>query len=186
MSPPVRDSTTKLENVSQYATLLGYCSRKICPAKFSKTKFPCKSRRHGKQTFFFAYWVSRLCLGLYACTMPLNSSLQVVRFCIYRLYANTKAEFRGLQIFSKMQSPKSLSLAVLLGGYLSRISHLCNLSNHVVHIDSLSAGQSAPPTAIVLLDNNLSLSFQSFRQPAIDQPPLHDLTRKGIDIFFRQ
>lgn len=115
--------------------------------------------------------------------MPLNSSLQVVRFCIYRLYANTKAEFRGLQIFSKMQSPQSLSLAVLLGGYLSRISHLCNLSNHIVHIDSLSAGQSAPPTAIVLLDNDLALSFQSFRQPAIDQPPLHDLTCKRIDIL---
>ena len=28
MLPPIRDSTTKLENVSQYATLLGYCSYK--------------------------------------------------------------------------------------------------------------------------------------------------------------
>lgn len=137
----------------------------VADTKFVKTMLQSNSNTAGKQTFFFAYWVSRLCLGLYAYTMPLNSSLQVVRFCIYRLYANTKAEFRGLQIFSKMQSPKSLSLAVLLGGYLSRISHLCNLSNHVVHIDSLSAGQSAPPTAIVLLDNDLSLSFQSFCQP---------------------
>ena len=29
MLPPIRDSTTKLENVFQYATLLGYCSYKV-------------------------------------------------------------------------------------------------------------------------------------------------------------
>ena len=97
MSPSVRDSTTKLENVSQYATLSGYCSRKICPAKFSKTKFPCNSHRHGKQTFFFAYWVSRLCFGLYACTIPLNRGLRVGRFCISCLTVSRKASIRGLQ-----------------------------------------------------------------------------------------
>ena len=56
MSPSVRDSTTKLENVSQYATLSGYCSCKICPAKFLKTKFPCNSQAYGITTLLFVIW----------------------------------------------------------------------------------------------------------------------------------
>ena len=97
MSLSVRDSTTKLENVSQYATHSGYCSCKICPAKFLKTKFPCNSRRHGKQTFFFAYWVSRLCSELYVCTIPLNHDFRSFDSAFPNLFANAKAAIRGLQ-----------------------------------------------------------------------------------------
>lgn len=69
MLPPIWDSTTKLENVSQYATLLEYC-----PAKFSKTKFPCNSTAYGFKTLFFINWSRGFCR--YAC---INSLIVVCR-----------------------------------------------------------------------------------------------------------
>jgi len=37
--------------------------------------------------------------------------------------------------------------------------------------------------ATVFLNNNLSFSFQSFGQSTVNQPPFHNITLRGMDIF---
>ena len=70
---------------------------KFYTAKFLKTKFPCNSRRHGKQTLFFTYWVSRLCSELYVCTIPLNHDFRSFDSAFIAISVSRKAEIRGLQ-----------------------------------------------------------------------------------------
>ena len=59
-----------------------------------------------------------------------------------------------------------------------------NSLNYMIHVNRLSAGLPAPPIATVFVDDCLSLSFQTFCQPAVNQPPFHDISQERIKIFF--
>ena len=69
----------------------------VADTKVSKTKVQSNSNTAGKQTFFFAYWVSRLCSELYVCTIPLNHDFRSFDSAFPNLFANAKAAIRGLQ-----------------------------------------------------------------------------------------
>lgn len=63
----------------------------------------------------------------------------------------------------------------LLCRYADRVLLSCNLPNHTVHVDCLSAGGTSPPMATECVDYDLALFFECPCQVRRYQPPLENL-----------
>ena len=95
-----------------------------------------------------------------------------------------KRKLGVVKSYRDYNAPNFCNLQVPINRNTDAVLFSCNLLYHAIHADRLSACQPAPPTAIVFLNDYFSLSFQTFCQPRINQPPFHDIAHERIDIFF--